>query len=168
MDPVGRADDIEVDAARKTCLDKSSAAEHEDRMDAVLPPLPRALPPALPASRSDDKIWAVGCHLSIFLGLGILVPLIILLAKRDESPFVGAHAREALNFHLSLILFWVIFALSCAVLGVSLIGIPLLVVLAVPAALLLVFVPLVLAIVATAKAANGEFFHYPLAFPIFR
>jgi uncharacterized Tic20 family protein len=133
-------------------------------MDAILPPVPKAAA----VSRSDEKIWAVGCHLSIFVGLGILVPLIILLAKREESEFIGSHAREALNFHLSILLYWLGFGVGCAVLGASLIGIPLIVVVGVPFVLVLVFCPLILAILATAAAANGEHYHYPLTIHLFR
>ena len=69
-------------------------------MDAQLPPVP----PAATLS-SDDKIWAIFCHLSLLLGIGFILPLVVWLAKRDDSPAVAAHAREALNFHLSLYLY---------------------------------------------------------------
>jgi uncharacterized Tic20 family protein len=33
--------------------------------------------------------------------VGVLLPLIIYLVKKDESPRVSHHAKEALNFHIS-------------------------------------------------------------------
>lgn len=70
--------------------------------------------------------------------------------KRDEDPFVGYHAREALNFQISLI----IYVIGSIVLMFVLIGLILLPV-------VLVFA-LVVMIIAGIKAANGEFYRYPL------
>lgn len=53
----------------------------------------------------DDKLMAMAVHL---LGLftSFLGPLVIYLIKRDESPAVGDHAREALNFQISLFVYY--------------------------------------------------------------
>jgi uncharacterized Tic20 family protein len=117
-------------------------------MDAPLPPVPTL--------SSDDKIWAIASHLSLLFGVGFLVPLIIWLAKRDDAPAAAAHAREALNFHLSLY----IYGLACAVLIFFCIGYFLLIGLAA--------FGVVCAIIAALKALRGELFHYPLTIPIFR
>ena len=108
---------------------------------------------------SDEKIWAIACHLSLLLGVGFLLPLIVWLAKRnavDTSPQVAAHACAALNFHISLYLY----ALLCVPLVFFIIGIPLLLILALGS--------VILAILAAIKASEGGFFHYPLCIPIFR
>ena len=123
-------------------------------MDAQLPPVP-PVQPAFTLS-SDDKIWAIFCHLSLLLGIGFLLPLVVWLAKRDDSPAVAAHAREALNFHLSLY----IYGFVSAVLIFFCIGYFLLMGLAI--------FGLVCAILAAVEASKGGFFRYPLTIPIFR
>lgn len=103
-----------------------------------------------PPIRSEDKIWIVLSHLSLLMGVGIFLPLVVYLVKKDESPAVGAHAMEALNFHISVC----IYALFCLPLVMLLIGLPLL--------MGLVLGAYVLAIVAAVKAADGELYRYPL------
>ncbi|MGK0197767.1 MAG: putative Tic20 family protein, partial [Yoonia sp.] len=54
---------------------------------------------------SDEKLWSVLSHLSLLLGVGILLPLIVYLVKKGDSPAVAEHAKEALNFHISVYLY---------------------------------------------------------------
>lgn len=115
------------------------------------PPLPPVVAPS-----SDDKLWAVFCHLSVLFGVGLLLPLIVWLVKKDESPVVVAHAREALNFHISIY----IYGFICAVLILVCIGYFLLLGLALFA--------LVCAILAAIEASRGGFFRYPLSIPLIR
>ena len=89
-------------------------------------PAPGALPPtpgAVPIS-SSDRILAVFCHLAVFIQMYFVVPLIIFFVKRDDSPFVADHAKEVLNFHLSLL----IYVICCIPLIFVVIGIPILIV----------------------------------------
>jgi uncharacterized protein len=102
------------------------------------------------AHQGSDKIWSMLSHLSALLGVGILLPLVVYLAMRKESEYVASNAREALNFHLSIL----IYSLCCLPLVFILIGIPLLLVIAIGL--------LVLAVIATVKASNGESYRYPL------
>jgi uncharacterized Tic20 family protein len=106
--------------------------------------------PLLPSSSSDDKIWIILCHLSLLLGVGFLLPLIVYLVKKQDAPLTAQHAREALNFHISVYLYGFVALLLCFVL----IGIILL-----PA---VGIASLVLAIVACVKASEGQFYRYPL------
>ena len=72
---------------------------------------PIAQPPAV-AQPSNDRLWSVLCHLSYFFGfalLSFLFPMIVYLVMRTDSPFVTHHAKEALNFHLSIL----VYALCC-------------------------------------------------------
>lgn len=69
---------------------------------------------------------------------------------RKESDYVATNAREALNFHISLL----IYSLCCIPLVFILVGIPLLIVLGLAG--------LVLAIIATIKASDGRCYRYPL------
>lgn len=60
------------------------------------------LPYTGPEPTKDDKTMAMLAHL---LGiLGFLGPLIIWLIKKDTSPFVNDQGKEALNFHLTLLI----------------------------------------------------------------
>ena len=99
-----------------------------------------------------DKALAILCHVSLFLGVGFLLPLIILLVKKDESPWLGAQAREVLNFHISL----VIYGIVCAILFLVLIGVPLLFALGLFAA--------ICSIIGAIRASEGVLYHYPLTF----
>ena len=102
---------------------------------------------------SDDKTWALAAHIgtlvAAYIALGFLAPLIIMLAKKD-SPFVRRHAVESLNFQISLLIYLVVsFILAFILIGFLLM------------AAVGVFA-LVVIILATIKAANGEDYRYPL------
>lgn len=46
---------------------------------------------------TGDKILALIAHLGFFSGVGfIIAPLVIWLLKKDSSPFVAHHAKQAL------------------------------------------------------------------------
>ena len=105
------------------------------------------MPPPIP--NSDVKLWVVLSHLSVLLGVGLLLPLIIYLVKKDDSATICHHAKEALNFHISLYLY----AVLCIPLTFILIGIPLLFALGVAA--------LILSIIAAVRGADGREYRYP-------
>jgi uncharacterized Tic20 family protein len=103
-----------------------------------------------PLLDSNDKLWVVCCHLSLFLGVGLLLPLIVYLVKKSEPGPVAAHAAEVLNFHISLYIYSLVsFVLICVFIGFFLlVGIWL--------------ISLVCAIVGAIKASEGNFYRYPL------
>ena len=93
-------------------------------------------------------------HIGTLLGYAVafgnfIVPLAIWLSKRDESKAVAEHAKESLNFQISMALY----SILAAFLIIVLVGIPLLIV--------LVIINLICVIVATMKADRGEFYRYP-------
>lgn len=106
-----------------------------------------ATPPVL---RSDDKLWVVLSHLSVLLGVGILLPLIVYLVKKDDSAVISYHAKEALNFHISVYLY----ALACVPLLLIVIGLPLI--------LLIGLATFILSIVGAVRGADGREYRYPL------
>jgi uncharacterized Tic20 family protein len=114
------------------------------------PPLPPLPPGVLPLPQSNDKLWIILCHLSLILGVGFILPLIVFLVKREESPLVAAHAKEVLNFHLSLVL-WTFCSLPFVFI---LIGIPVLIGLYLTA--------FICAIIAAIRASEGSFYRYPI------
>jgi|AntRauTorckE6833_2_1112554.scaffolds.fasta_scaffold06809_4 uncharacterized Tic20 family protein len=103
-------------------------------------------PPPLRAS-SDENLIIVFCHISLILGLGIILPLIIWLIKKDESPRISWHAKEALNFHISTLIYSAICAITC-------IGAPLIIVIAIGS--------LILSIIAAVKVSDEIPYEYPL------
>ena len=105
---------------------------------------------------SDERNFAglshIGTIAGYLFGLGhIIVPLVIWLTKKDTSPFVAQHARESLNFQISMTLWFI----ACGILTIVLIGILGFIVLGI--------VDLVCIILATMKAYNGEKYEYPLS-----
>ncbi|MEY2484577.1 MAG: uncharacterized protein QOH39_225 [Verrucomicrobiota bacterium] len=117
------------------------------------PPLP--LPVTAPAA-SNVRTWSALCHASALLGVflhfpgHLIPPLIIWLAKRDDSPELDAHGKEAVNFQISMLIYNAIAAVFCLVL----IGFFFLAVLWVLNA---VFV-----IIAAIQASDGKFYRYPM------
>jgi len=101
--------------------------------------------PALPPT-SDEKTLALLSHV-VTLVSNFIAPLIIYIIKKDESPFVAAHAKESLNFQLTILL-------AIIVLFITIIGIFLLWIVGIYA--------LVLVIVATIRASEGKLYRYPL------
>jgi uncharacterized Tic20 family protein len=106
--------------------------------------------PTPPRIDSNDRLWITISHLSLFFGAGILLPLIIYLVKKADSPVVASQSREALNFHISVYLYVVL----AAALSVVFIGIPLLFVIGIGS--------LILSVLAAVKSVDGNEYRYPL------
>jgi uncharacterized Tic20 family protein len=102
----------------------------------------------------DERTWGMVAHLAA-LGFfivpfgNIIGPLVVWLAKRDHSAFVAMHAKEALNFNITIL----IGGLVCLVLLAFSIGILF-------GALLFIFW-LVLTVIAALKANEGAAYRYP-------
>jgi uncharacterized protein len=118
----------------------------------------------------EQRGWGVGAHLA-GLGAGLATaaifgwvgPLIVWLIKRDEHPFTDHHAKEALNFQLTVlvaIVASVLLAIPAVIVGVLTLGIGLLLIGAVVLAAVVAW--FVFPIMAAIKASNGEGYRYPL------
>lgn len=120
--------------------------------EATEPIEPQTNPTRTVEITSQTKNMGVVAHLSsfvLFFGIPSLVgPLAIWLFNRD-NPHVEYHAREALNFNLSM----TIYGIASAVAVLVLVGIVLL-----P---LVILAWLILTVVAAVKASNGEYYEYP-------
>lgn len=101
------------------------------------------------AENKDDRLMVVLSHLSLFIGCGVVAPLIIWILKKDDSPFINDQCKEALNFHISLYLYGILFGLMTVIL----IGVPLLFVLGIAA--------VILPIIAAVKSNDGIYYRYP-------
>ena len=101
--------------------------------------------PAVPAT-SDEKTMALLAHVLTFVAW-LIPPLIIYLIKKDESEFVKEHAKESMNFQITL-------AIASLILIITVVGIFLLWIVGIAS--------LVLRIVATLRASEGKLYRYPL------
>ena len=106
----------------------------------------------------EDRKWGMLAHLLTLLGyvIGfghILPPLVIYLAKRNESEFQRDQAAESLNFQITL---WIAVLVSLPFLCL-IITIPLILLFWIALAL----AQLVLVIVAAMKASDGVRYRYP-------
>ncbi len=114
--------------------------------------MPPPGPPAVPTS--EERTWALAAHIgslvAAWFAMGFLAPLLVLLVKGNDSPFVRRHAVESLNFQISLLIYLV----ATAILWLIVIGIVLTVALGIFA--------LVVIILATVAASNGRDYRYPL------
>lgn len=133
---------------------------------------PPAPPPATPhhGVPTESRNWAVGAHLGgLILGLatgavfGFAAPMAVWLMQRDEDRYVAHHAKEALNFQLTVltaVLAGVVLAIPALIVGVLTLGVGL--VLLGILVLVIMVLWLVLPVLAAVKAANGEGHRYPL------
>lgn len=110
-----------------------------------------SLPPSLPAPRppGDDKVLIILCHLSALLGVGFILPLVVYLIKKDEAGPAAAHAKEVLNFHISLFVYAVC-SIPLVFIGVGIVLF-----------MLIALGSLVCAVVAAIKASEGVLYRYP-------
>ena len=104
----------------------------------------------------DACTWAMLCHVAGMAWFivpvigGVIGPLIIWQIKKDLHPFVNQHGKEALNFQISMLIYFVVAALLWFV-CIGMVLVP-----------LVAIADIVFAIIAAVKAANGETYRYPL------
>ena len=104
----------------------------------------------------QERTLGMLCHLLAFCVLvlppfgNILGPLVLWLVKKEGMPFVDDQGKESLNFQISVAIYGAgVFLLSFIGIGIVL------------GAALAVFW-LVMVIIATVRANNGERYRYPL------
>lgn len=94
----------------------------------------------------DERVLAILAHiLTIFFW--IFPPLIVYLVKKDQSSFVTEHAKESLNFQLTV-------GIVAIALIITIIGAIFLIVVGI--------VTLVLVIIASIKASDKKLYRYPM------
>ena len=71
-------------------------------MSTLPEPVPSNEPLAPIDSTPDDRSMSMLCHIGG--AFGFIVPLIIWLIKKDQSRFVDDQGKEALNFHLTMLI----------------------------------------------------------------
>jgi uncharacterized protein len=132
----------------------SGDTPHDPQSPPPAGPPPGAYHPPAGVVSSIERNWALAAHVGSFVAaavaLGFVAPLIVLLAKGGESPFIRRHAVESLNFQINALI-WIA---VCVVLMFVLIGIPLLVAYGLFYA--------VCVIVGSVRASNGQDYRYPM------
>jgi uncharacterized protein len=125
-----------------------------------------------PNVSAADRSYAMWIHLGTLIAsvagmasvgggffLPLAVALILWLIRKNESPFIDDHGREAVNFQLSWMLLLIIFLVLTVVVGILTCGIGFFILPLVTIGMLaLNIVGLVLAAMA---AYRGEYFRYP-------
>jgi uncharacterized Tic20 family protein len=118
---------------------------------------PNSTPASGAAPTENERTWGMLAHLSALVGLvipligNVLGPLGVSIARADQSAFVAAHAKEALNFNISVTLA----AVVCALLMLVFIGFLL------GSALFIAW--LVMTLIAAIKASEGVAYRYPFS-----
>ncbi|SMH35719.1 hypothetical protein SAMN06295885_1155 [Rathayibacter oskolensis] len=124
-------------------------------MSATPPPPPAYGTAAPPLNPADEKTWAIVTHvLGIFFSF--LPSLIVYLVFKGRGPFLEAHAKSALNFHLTTLIAYV----AGTILTFVFVGI---IVFFVVPILVIIF-----GIIAAVRASAGEYYTYPLSIPFFK
>ncbi|RUT79477.1 DUF4870 domain-containing protein [Ancylomarina longa] len=113
------------------------------------------------ATPTDERNWAMFCHLSAFAGViiplgNVIGPLILWSMKKEDSELVDREGKKSINFQISMTIYLFISGLLVFV-GI---GILLLIALAL---LNLIFV-----VMAIVKTLNGEDYNYPFSINIIK
>lgn len=112
------------------------------------------IPPDVRSYATFTHIVPLISHLGGPIVVPIVAAIIMWQIKKDQSPFIDDHGREAVNFQISLAIYWLVVIplftiLTCGILAV-------------------LFIPLLVLNVAgcvlAAKAAHrGEYYRYPMS-----
>ncbi len=135
---------------------------HGDSMRARMndDPSPPVYPPTPPA---NERAWAMWCHMSALAAIpfpafgAVVAPLIIWQLKRNESPLIDEHGKEALNFQLSVFIYLMVGAVAAVGGMFFCIGWVL-----VPFLIAIHYAAIVFGVVAGIKANEGLLYRYPL------
>ncbi len=113
---------------------------------------------------TEDKILALAAHLGFLTGIGyLLFPLVIWLVKKDSSPFVTGHAKQAMVWQGGCLVGGTVlgaagFAFSFATVGLGAL-------LFVPAMFILGFLLLIPSIMAAVAVFKDQPYSYPVTGP---
>jgi len=112
----------------------------------------------------NDKNYSSITHLSGFAGWffpfgNIIAPLVLWSAKKNDSAYIDAHGKSAVNFQLSILLYCILLAILFVPIAIFTLGLGVIaIVLGIIPAVILKFI---LIISASIKANNGEHYIYP-------
>lgn len=130
-----------------------------------------AAAPSTTAS-SESRSWALAAHVTAMFGAvaggvaAFVGPLVVWLLRRDADPFSAEHARQALNFNLSVLLYAAVAFVGGLIATVLSLGLALIVL--VPLGVLALVAYAVVSVLGAVAASNGRPFAYPGALPLVR
>ena len=108
---------------------------------------------------NEERTWALAAHIgpvvASFISAGLLafvLPLVIYLAKRDQSEFIADQAKESLNFRITLFIGYLVCVPLIFLFGVGLCLMP-----------VIWLLDLIFGIIAGLKANEGIRYRYPFA-----
>jgi len=105
-----------------------------------------------PFSPDQEKFWAIAVH-AFGIVFEFFAPLLGYLLLKERGPFIKHHVTESLNFGITMVLLYVILALS--IVGWLLFWVP-------------PIIWTVMRIYAAYRASLGEFYRYPLTLRLVR
>lgn len=115
---------------------------------------------------ADDRTFAMFTHLTLLAHMAIpfvavIIPILMWMNKKDTSPYIADHGREAVNFQLSLMLYSIILPIIAIPIGLLLFVVG--VAITVPIAAVFPYVLGLVGMILAAMAANrGEMYRYPM------
>ncbi len=105
-----------------------------------------------PFSPDQEKFWAIAVH-AFGIVFEFFAPLLGYLLLKERGPFIKHHVTESLNFGITMVLLYVILALS--IVGWLFFWVP-------------PIIWTVMRIYAAYRASLGEFYRYPLTLRLVR
>jgi uncharacterized Tic20 family protein len=116
------------------------------------------------SASSQTRSRQATIHLSGLICLtsipGVVGPLVAWLFMQND-PEVEPHYKEALNFHLSMLIYGIGLLVVAIILAVSIIGL-LLIPVVVIVGLVVVIIQVVASIIGAMRANDGELYRYPM------
>lgn len=103
--------------------------------------------PGQPLTPELERLWAIAIH-AFGIVLEFFAPLLGYLLLKDRGPFIRHHVTESLNFGITMLLLYVVLAIS--IIGWFLFWVP-------------PIIWTVFRIIAAYKASLGVFYRYPLS-----
>ncbi len=94
----------------------------------------------------EEKTASILIH-AISIVLELIAPIIGYAVFKDKGPYVNHHSKEALNFSLTILIFYVVLAIS--IIGWAVIW-------------LVPIYAAIFRIIAAVKSSQGDFYKYPL------
>lgn len=118
-----------------------------------------------PDAPEDERNWALYMHLSMLIHIivpviGIVLPIVLWLNRKDQSPFIDDHGREAINFQISLMIYSIALPILAAIIGILTCGLGW--ILMIPASIGPYALGVVGMILACSASTRGEFYRYPM------
>lgn len=150
--------DLSANKDYHPAMDTPAFPEPNPESNPEQPTPPPAPEPSVTAPSQEERTWAMIAHLSALsmyvTGIGVVLgPLIVWLLKRDGNPFVDDQGKEALNFQISILIYYAAAIAMCFTIILAVVGIPLLIGLH--------LFQVVCMIIATIKSSSGIAFRYP-------